>query len=101
MVLPEILRYAQNDMWINENKKATEISVAEIWGRQTSRAVSRSVHSEWTRPLNENATDMGASVAVLTPNQRIWLNCYAETRPYISSLTSTDRLLNIQRVSFL
>jgi hypothetical protein len=31
--------------------------------------------------INKNATDMGASVAVLSLNQTIWLNCCAETRP--------------------
>jgi hypothetical protein len=31
--------------------------------------------------LNKNATDMGTPVAVLTLNQKFWLNCCAETRP--------------------
>ena len=30
--------------------------------------------------LNKNATDMGTSVAQVS-NQKIWLNCCAETRP--------------------
>jgi hypothetical protein len=31
--------------------------------------------------LNKNATEMGTSVAIVKLNQKIWLNCCAETRP--------------------
>jgi hypothetical protein len=68
---------------------------------QTSIADYRFGAQRISRLLKKNATDMGTSAAVQMLNQKIWLNCYAETRPYEISLTSTDLFFDIKRVSFL
>jgi hypothetical protein len=48
--------------------------------RQTSLGADAS-ETKRLFPLNKNATEVGTPVAVEKLNQKIWLNCYAETRP--------------------